>query len=128
VSSNAKAALIVVVAFIAGLFVGVAGDRFVMFRTARRAGEGTPPGHLVSYLNRELKLNDSQRAQIERIVNDHRARMDAVFKNVQPQMRQEIDAASAAIEAVLTPEQQVKFKQMRERAEKRRGGRGFLRH
>jgi Spy/CpxP family protein refolding chaperone len=127
VSSNAKAALIVVVAFIAGLFVGVAGDRFVLFRIGHRVGEGTPPGHLVSYLNRELKLNDSQRAQIERIVNDHRARMDAVFKSVQPQMRQEIDAASTQIEAVLTPEQRVKFSEMRERAEKRRGGRGFLR-
>ena len=124
-SSKTKAALIVVTAFVAGLFVGVAGDRFALYRTGRLFPRRVP-GHLAAYLTHELKLNDHQRVQIETIVNDHRTKIDAAYKNVQPQMRKEIDAANAEIEAVLTPDQRTKFRAMRERVEKSRRGRPRL--
>ena len=125
-SSSAKAALIVVVAFVAGLFVGVAGDRFVLYRTGQLFPHRAS-GHLVSYLTRELKLTDAQRAQVEKIVNDHRAKIEAIYKNVDPQMRTEIAAANTDIEAVLTPDQRTKFREMRQRVEKRRGRSGVFR-
>ena len=113
-SSNAKAALIVVVAFVAGLFVGIAGDRFVLLRAPRHGS-----GRLVAYLARELKLTDQQRAQVEKIVSAHRSGMEA-------QMHKEIDAANAEIESVLTPDQRTKFREMRARAERRRSRGGFF--
>lgn len=123
-SSKTKAAFIVVIAFVAGLFVGVAGDRFVLFRSGQffhRRGAESATRRLLTHLDRELKLTPEQRTQIDHIMNQHRVRIDAAWSNVRPQMRREIDAANIEIEKMLTPEQQAKFKTMRERSEKGRG-------
>ena len=122
-SSNAKAAIIVVVAFVAGLFVGVAGDRLVLFRTGRlfpRRATDAAASRLVSRLDHDLNLSPAQHAQVQKIVDAHHARITNVYNNVRPQVHSEIEAANREIENVLTPEQRTKFRDMRARAESRR--------
>ena len=122
-SSNAKAAIIVAVAFVAGLFVGVAGDRFVLFRTGQlypRRAVAFAASHIVERLDRDLKLSAAQKTQIQQIIDKHHTRIDAAWSNVRPQVRQEIDAANVEIESVLNPEQRTKYRELRAKAEQRR--------
>lgn len=106
----------VLVAFIAGLFVGVAGDRFYLFRTRRffpHHGAQFASHRIVEHLDRQLHLNPQQRTEIQRIVDQSQMRIDVIMGNVRPQMRQEIDSAKAQIEKVLTPQQREQFSKMR---------------
>jgi len=124
-STRTTAALVVIVAFIAGFFVGIAGDRLYLIHTRqffpRRAADYAAH-HVVSRLDRELHLTDAQKTSIQRVVDQHRVRIEAVWNNVRPQVRQEIEAANAEIDRLLTPEQRTKFQQMRMRMAPRRGG------
>ena len=126
-SSRTKAALIVAVAFVAGLFFGVAGDRLVLIRSGRlfpRRGAAFAASRIVDHLNRDLHLSDAQRIQVQRIIDQHHTRIENVWNSVHPQVRAELDAANAEIEKVLTPEQLGKFREIRARAQQRRGRRG----
>lgn len=125
-SSSAKAALIVAVAFVAGLFVGIAGDRVALIRTGRlfpRHGGAFAANRVVDHLDRQLQLSHAQRTSIQHIIDQHHARIESVWKNVRPQVRQEIDATKAEIETVLTADQRAKFREMQARGDgHRRGG------
>jgi hypothetical protein len=110
---------VVIVAFIAGLFVGIAGDRFYLFHhgrlfPSRRMGDFAAH-RIVEHLDRELHLNAQQKTQIQQIVDRHRVRIDSLMSGVRPQVRQELDAANAEIDKLLTPQQQEQFKKMRMR-------------
>ena len=109
----------VIAAFIAGLFVGVAGDRFYLFRHGRlfpSHGVGDFAAHrIVDRLDHDLHLTPQQKTQIQQIIDRHRVRIDSLMTGVRPQVRQELDTANGEIEKLLTPEQQEKFKKMRMR-------------
>ncbi len=116
----------VIAAFIAGLFVGIAGDRFYLFHhgrlfPSRRMGDFAAH-RIVDHLDRELHLNAQQKTQIQQIIDRHRVRIDALMTGVRPQIRQELDAANGEIDKLLTPQQQQQFKKMRMRVPSRRGG------
>lgn len=115
-SSNAKAALLVAVAFVAGLFVGISGDRLYLIRThqffPRRAADSSAH-RLVDRLDRELDLTDAQQAAIQKIVDERRARIEAAWNEVRPRVRAEIAATNAEIEKILTPQQREKFRSLR---------------
>jgi len=118
VSSSTKATLIVLVAFMAGLFVGVAGDRAVLIHSGRlfpQRGGAFVASRIVDHLDRQLHFSDAQRTQVQHIVDTHQARIQGVMANV----RHEIDATNAEIESVLTPQQRASFRDMRN-ARKRR--------
>ena len=123
-SNNAKAALVVVVAFVGGLFVGIAGDRLYLIRThqffPRRAAEFAEH-RLVNRLQRELSLTDQQRVAVERIVAQRHAHVNAIWDSVRPRVRAEITAANAEIEKLLTPDQRTKFRSLQLRTEQHRG-------
>jgi Spy/CpxP family protein refolding chaperone len=133
VSSNTRAAAVavVVVAFIAGILVGVAGDHLYLIRSGRLS-----PRHMTSRLaadrmadrlTHELDLTPQQKTQVQAIIERHRAKIDATMANVRPQVRQELDATNAEIETVLTPEQKTKFADLRMRIGARRRDRGSAR-
>ena len=128
-NATAIAAIVVVVAFIAGLLVGAVADRIYLFRHGppreRHAGEFIA-SRIVERLDRELDFTPQQKQQITIIVTNHGRRMDAIWSNIRPQMRQEIDAANSEISAVLTPDQRVKFDKLRMRLGPRRGRPGGL--
>ena len=123
-NATAIAAIVVVVAFMAGLLVGAVADRIYLFRHGppreRHAGEFIA-SRIVERLDRKLDFTPQQKQQITIIVMSHGQRMDAIRSNIRPQMRQEIDAANSEISAVLTPDQRVKFDKLRMRLGPRRG-------
>ncbi len=126
-STRTTAVLVVVVAFIAGLFVGIAGDRFYLFRRGRffppRAAEFATR-RMVDRLDRQLHLNPQQKVEIQKIIDQSRTRVEGIMGNVRPQLRQEIDSANAQIAKVLTPQQRQEFSKMRMRLPGPPHGRG----
>ena len=116
-----------IAAFIAGIVIGVAGDRFVLLRTGQlypKRAVSFAAKHVVDRLSRDLQLSEAQKSEVRAIVDRHHARIDAAWANVRPQVRREIDAANVEIEAVLTPEQRTKFRELRNKVEQRRRRRG----
>lgn len=119
------AALLIVAALIAGIVVGVAGDRLYMMRRVPH-----PPRFMsdrfVEHLDRELQLTPQQRDAVKQISERHRQRIQALSDSIRPQMRQELDAMNAEIENVLNPDQQKKFRELSSRMHRRRGSRSGM--
>lgn len=116
--------VVVIVAFFAGLLVGVAGDRFYLIRSHRlfpRRAMQFAARRVVEHLDRDLHLSAQQKVQIQGIIDRHRVRMESIMSGVRPRMRGEIEATNAEIETVLTPEQRVEFEKTRMRMGPRHG-------
>jgi hypothetical protein len=116
------AAIALVVTFASGLLIGAAGDRIFLFRHRRLV----PPNimnlgvkSVAGHLDRELHLSRAQRERIEQILEKRRLRIMAIWSGVHPQVRGEVEATNAEIEAVLTPEQRPRYDQLRMRFERR---------
>ncbi len=122
-SPRAVAALLIVAALIAGIVVGVAGDRAYLLYTRRMAPH--PPrflsDRLVEHLDHELQFTPQQRDAVKQIIEHHRQRIQAISDGIRPQMRQELDATNAEIEKVLNPDQQKKFRELSSRMHRHRG-------
>ena len=82
------------------------------------AKEGHPqdPQKHLDRLTKQLALTEPQRGQVEQIMNDYRGRFEALKRQMDALKQEKHDK----INAVLTPEQQEKFRKMGER--KGRGG------
>jgi Spy/CpxP family protein refolding chaperone len=124
VSSNTRTAAIavVVVAFIAGILAGVAGDHLYLIKSGRlspRHGRFSAE-RMTDRLTHQLDLTSQQKTQVQQIIERHRAKIDATMANVSPKVRQEVEATNAEIETVLTAEQKAKFADLRMRIEARR--------
>jgi Spy/CpxP family protein refolding chaperone len=111
--TRALAVVVVLIALVAGIFAGAAGDRLLLLRQHRLM-----PSHdasrngtrmLLERLTRQLDLTPSQRAAIDQILQRRRARVDALWSSVRPRVRQEIDEGNAEVERLLTPAQRTKF-------------------
>lgn len=115
-------------ALIVGVFIGIAGDRFYLFRTGRffpKRAADFAARHIVDRLDRELHLDAAQKVGIQKIVDEHHGRIEAAWNNVRPQVHREIAATNVEIERLLTPEQRETFKRMKMRMDSRHGsGRG----
>jgi Spy/CpxP family protein refolding chaperone len=114
---------VVVVAFIAGLIVGVAGDHLYLLHSGRlspRHSARFAADRMADRLGKELQLTTQQKTQVQQIIERHRAKIDAAMSGVRPQVRQELEATNAEIDRLLTPEQRTKFTEMRMRIESRR--------
>ena len=114
-SSRSKliAAIVVVVAFVAGIVIGVAGDRFWRFHHPGRRAPHMMTALILRRLDHELSLTPQQHDAVQKILDAREQRVNALMSGVRPQIRQQIDAANAEIEKLLTPEQRAKFQQMR---------------
>src|SRR5437588_12253793 len=75
---------------------------------------------LVEHLDRELNFTPQQKQAVTQIIERHRARMETLSASIRPQMRQELDATSAEIEKVLTPEQRTKYESLQLHRQQRR--------
>ena len=120
----------VVVSFIAGILVGVAGDHLYLIRSGRLSPRRTArfaADRMADNLGRELQLTPQQKTQVQQIIERHRAKIDSAMSGVRPQVRQEIDATNTEIESILNPEQRKKFDAIRMRMEARRRDRGATR-
>lgn len=124
-SSRSKliAAVVVIVVFLAGIVIGVAGDRFWRVRhPGPRRNPQMVTAAILRRLDRELDLTPQQEAAVKQILTAREQRITALMATIRPQIRQQIDAANAEIEKVLTPEQRAKFQQM---PHMHHGGRGM---
>src|SRR6266542_1612044 len=101
-NTRTMAALVVVAALVAGAVLGVVGDRAYLWHEHRLTpgarAERFVAGRIVEHLDRELHFTPQQKAAVQQIIDQHRARIDAISAAVRPQMRQEIDATNAEIE------------------------------
>ena len=111
-----------IIAFIAGVFVGIAGDHLLIIHHLFPRHFGSRP--ILDRLDRELHLTAQQKTQVQQILDRHRARIEAAMSNVRPQIRAEIDATNAEIDKILTPDQRAQFAKMKMRMPHRRNGTG----
>lgn len=130
-SPRAAAALLIVGALVAGVVLGVAGDRAYLLHGGRLMPRHPPrlTQRLVEHLDDQLHFTAQQKDAVKQIIERHRVRIEAISSSVRPQMRQELDATNAEIEKILTPEQRTKFQEMQshmqQRRMNRRGPRGM---
>ena len=114
--TRTAAIVLVIVAFIAGILVGVAGDHLYLIHNGRLSPRHTArfsADRMAERLAGELELTPQQKTQVQQIIERHRAKIDAIMSNVRPQVRGEIDATNAEIETILTPAQRTKFATLR---------------
>lgn len=124
--SRTKTTIVAVVAlavtFVAGVAVGVVGDR--IFRRRGPMPEFATRA-MVHRLDRHLELSDAQEKKVAEIIERHHASIESHFAGVRPRVREEIEQANREIEKVLTPEQRAEFQKMKMRLRfGERGGRG----
>ncbi|MBM3850393.1 MAG: hypothetical protein FJ396_09475 [Verrucomicrobia bacterium] len=78
-----------------------------------------PPGwaqiEAMARWSRELELEASQRQRIDAILESAGGRLRALWEPVAPRTRAEIDAARREIEQTLTPEQRLRWNEVRRR-------------
>lgn len=117
-----KAVVLLVLTFAAGAVFGIAADHLYLLRSRQmypRAGVEHISKRVVERLDRTLDLTTGQRQQVERIVRERTTRVDAVWKSVEPRVREEIRRADREIEALLNAEQKRKFAELRAKWQQR---------
>ena len=99
------------------VFAGVAVAVLMASSAAFAKGKdhGDPQKHL-DRMTKKLELTEQQRGQVEQIMTDYRGRMESLRGQMEALQKEKHEKISA----VLTPEQQEKFKKM-----KHHKGKGF---
>jgi Spy/CpxP family protein refolding chaperone len=115
------AVLSLLVTFLAGAVVGGAVTRAHDHRWFMHGmpgmGHGGPAGHDLfapdGELGQRLHLTPVQHDTIERIVQSERKRAQELMREMRPRVHAHFDSTTAAIEAVLTPQQRQEFARFR---------------
>jgi Spy/CpxP family protein refolding chaperone len=100
-----RAAALLLITFSAGTMVGIAYDRHL----APAHAPPTDARQLVAHLDRELKLDSTQRAAIDAILARHQGAVDSAWRTLQPHVGATLDSVHREMMAVLTPEQRARF-------------------
>lgn len=108
-------------AFLAGIAIGVTGDRAFEHNRPGRHGPRSP----LDRMAHDLDLNAAQRASFDSILENSRKQMRQLFDPIRPKMDSLMalnklmrDSTHAQLRRLLTPEQQVKFDKMHAEAMK----------
>lgn len=120
------AGLAVLALFLIGIAVGALGAHLYYARELRHPGAFP---HLAGrffaeHLERRLLLTPEQRREIDLILRETHERARELRGELEPQVREVMESASARIEGVLTPEQREEFQRLRR--EQRRRAEHFL--
>jgi Spy/CpxP family protein refolding chaperone len=119
------AGLTLLAVFVAGAAAGAAFERTrapAVQPIAAPVAEGRPPIFARGPWMAQLDLSPAQRDSIQGIVERDRARADTLYREFRPRLSARFDSTTAAIEAVLTPEQRAEWQRIR--AERRGRWRG----
>ena len=107
-------------ALLAGLVLGAVGgalwQRHVIRDFFRR---GPDPDRVLSRMNRELDLDDSQRKAIEAILEDGKVQIDKLHPDTETRFEAVRASTREAIRKTLTPDQQKKFDELTVRWDER---------
>lgn len=110
------AILAVCALFISGVVIGALGMHLFYAQRLMRPGE--PPamaGRLFgAHLARRLDLSEEQQEEIRAILEESRREGEELRNRMRPEVEMLMQRTRAAIEEVLTPEQQEKFEEMRQ--------------
>jgi hypothetical protein len=124
-SSRLLAGIVILLVGLAGIAIGAALDRAVEHRrmmsivVGGRVPKGPPPEArrwVLSRLQRELNLSPGQRAQVDSVLARREADVRALMIEMRPRFEAISDRTRRDIQAALTPDQQKRFTEMRERA------------
>ena len=116
--SKLSAVALLVAAFVLGALTGGAA----LALADRGSDAGPKRGDRVSFierLDRDLALSPEQRQSIELILEQHRPRMDSLWREVAPRFETLRAEVRSELDALLTPEQQVKHQEMLKRRSER---------
>jgi Spy/CpxP family protein refolding chaperone len=107
-----------------GLVAGLGMARWIpgVHERPLRPMEGRGPHGLPPFLH-ELDLTDKQEQDARAIFEKHRPELDAILRESFPRVRAVNDRIDAEIRALLTPEQQKKFDELRARRPRHGPGR-----
>lgn len=123
-----KAILAALVIFTAGIFTGGALIRKWAPAPAPALNESVNDAPFlprevkedyVRWLAKELHLSKEQTAKITEDIGESQQRIRILFEFVGPEMREEMQQVRDSIKAVLTPEQQTKYEELRKRRSRR---------
>lgn len=129
----ALAALVLLLAFVAGAATGVVVERRVLHPQWREArggrgerGEGERPGRneMRARLAKELGLDSAQSAKIDSIFRRHRPALDSVREAMESRLSGVVDQTRREIDSVLTPAQRAKMHERWEHENREHRGRG----
>lgn len=83
----------------------------MLHSTARPPGPPPvlPPPEVLREIEDELQLDATQRAQVQKIFDEHRDRLEAVHRDAQGRFEQEARSLHGDIRAILRPDQQQRF-------------------
>ncbi len=104
--TSRKAVALLVAVFLLGLTLGGFGTYFWAEAIAR--GHHSKQ-HIVEELTRELALTPDQQKQLSQILDDTRARFEAIHEQMRPQYDAEREEGRNRIRAILTADQRPKF-------------------
>lgn len=104
----------VVVVFIAGTIVGIAGTRAMLRPRAIRTLDEIP-GRVAERMQQDLDLSTDQRDRLEQIVRAHQGDLRRIRAQIAPQMRTEIRRIIDEMSDVLSPEQAERWREHAER-------------
>jgi len=112
---NWKSILLLLLVFMAGLVVGVVGTRIAVRHFVQRAM--TNPDRVQGFVERDLawklRLDESQRVQLHKILSTSRGQLRELRQQIQPQMTLVFSNANSQITAMLTPEQQARYERFK---------------
>jgi Spy/CpxP family protein refolding chaperone len=106
-------ALLVVVG--AGIAIGIAIDRLIVFQHYRAAWTMEPPSSgtragVARQLARDLDLSPQQQVQVDSIIARQMTAYDSLRRAYQPRVRALMVATRAAIDSILTPTQRERLR------------------
>ena len=113
--------LLCVVIFVAGLASGVAVTVVFSVGTLQyliRHPEGAPE-RITTFLTRKLSLDAQQRDQVLAIVTRHQVQIQAIRRQIRPQMDEQLDQVRGEIGAVLNESQRLTWDEMFDRLRER---------
>ena len=108
--TKGMAVVFYLVAMAAGAAVGVTVDRWLLRETMVQ--EWADPRAMRRKLADDLKMSESQRAQLDIILDARNQRYDSLMAPVRPSLDSTTVAARQRIRELLTPEQQTIYDQM----------------
>jgi Spy/CpxP family protein refolding chaperone len=117
VSTGRQLTLAVVLVGCAGIAIGVAVDRFVLYRHYGAAWTMEAPSSgagqaIARQLARELQLSPAQQSKVDSIIDHQMVAYDSLRREYQPRVRSLMLATRAAIDSILTPPQRERLRAM----------------
>ena len=111
-----KLLLLVGLVFLAGVVAGVVGTRIAIRHWVRSAIQRPQLVQTLieRRLNRQLRLDVNQQAQVHQILTDARGQLKGLRQEYRPQVVLIVSNADVEISALLTPAQQKRFEKMKE--------------